>query len=63
MKYSAIIDCDTRKLARQIVDDFTYELHHAVTEPKLDFTRVSSKEIVLLIDHIQKVIEQAIEKK
>jgi hypothetical protein len=50
---------DTRKLARHIVDDFTYELHHSVTDPVLDFTRVSSKEIVKLIDHIQEVIERA----
>jgi hypothetical protein len=53
------IDTDTRKMARQIVDDFTYELHHSVTDPQIDFTRVPSKEIVALIDHIQRVIEKA----
>jgi hypothetical protein len=53
-------DTDTRQMARRIVDDFTYELHHTVGEPQIDFTRVSSKEIVKLIDHIEQVIIKAL---
>jgi hypothetical protein len=51
---------DTRKLARRIVDDFTYELHHSITEPQIDFTRVKQKEMVKLIDHIEQIIITAL---
>lgn len=54
------IDTDTRKWARRVVDDFTYELHHSITEPQIDFTRVPSKDIVALIDHIERVIRKAL---
>lgn len=47
---------DTRRLARLVVDDFTYDLHHSL---EFDFTLVPSKEIVKLIDHIEQVIQMA----
>jgi hypothetical protein len=55
-------DGNTRQLARKIVDDFTYDLHHTISSPQIDFTRVSSKEIVSLIDHIEQVIIKALGK-
>jgi len=53
-------DGNTRQLARKVVDDFTYELHHTVSDPQIDFTRVPQKEIVSLIDHIERVIKAAL---
>lgn len=51
---------NVRQFARKIVDDFTYELGHSVSDPQFDFTKVPSKEIVALIDHIERVLRKAL---
>ena len=56
-------DTDTRQYARKIVDDFIYELQHSITEPQIDFSRVRSREIIALIDHIEQLIIKAMKPK